>query len=401
MKNISLSSPASLLVALLLIFLMSPGEATAQDASLKYGKPYKIVNGWGGWTRHLITCGQPMGCSASSLKHGVHTGNYSNCEPSEFKWIFISATGKQAGETIMDGDVVYLQNQYGPKGYLDVCGEVEGACADYSYRVNTSADKVTQWTIATREVGPVMENEEVQFRNEYGSKGWLGTCGGSDCSKDGNIAGVYPHREEGQTQTTHWKVTPDGAPGDALIYGQKYHLQSGHSNWGGGYLDMCGHAEECDKALYNVSTHSSPNRDTESGNWTLVSASGKPNGSAVKKGDRVKIIGVHGKETNLMLAYGCEASNYNGYQAAVKRNYRGDGEWMIISDGADGSYLRAGEAVSFLFMHGDALWGALICQGTANCSKNQYGVKMALMKGGDLFLLGDGNADMWRLSLAK
>ena len=143
-----------------------------------------------------------MGSSHPSLFNGVHTSTEYNGQTRSL-WMIISASGKSMGETVMDGDKIYLQNLYDRRGYLDVVGDMGTPCDEYTYHVNTSEGKATKWTIASYDAGPLTIGESIQFRNEYGTGGWLGTCGPSSCT-NGNVVGVFPNREEGNHKTTHW-----------------------------------------------------------------------------------------------------------------------------------------------------------------------------------------------------
>lgn len=70
-----------------------------------------------------------------------------------------------------------------------------------------------------------------------------------------------------------------------LRYGQIYHVQNGHANWTGGYLDT--RDSGCEGNLLCVSTAISSNRDAGSGSWMLVSAEDRAIGSLVRTGDRI------------------------------------------------------------------------------------------------------------------
>lgn len=75
----------------------------------------------------------------------------------------------------------------------------------------------------------------------------------------------------------------------ALRYGSIYAIGNGYANWNGGYLDTCGHAS-CGDNLYNVSTNPSKDRATGTGDWMVLSATGKNNGSVVEHGDKVYLV---------------------------------------------------------------------------------------------------------------
>jgi hypothetical protein len=73
--------------------------------------------------------------------------------------------------------------------------------------------------------------------------------------------------------------------GSPLTYGSTYHIKNNYSGAPNTYLDTRGAG--CDSNWLCVSTASSNSRDQGSGSWTLLSAQGKSNGSAVTEGDLV------------------------------------------------------------------------------------------------------------------
>jgi hypothetical protein len=94
----------------------------------------------------------------------------------------------------------------------------------------------------------------------------------------------------------YFKLVPVGntpAPSrNNLVYGKTYHLQNGYANWGGGYLDVCGHASY-PYNKYNVSCTPSKNRSSNSGSWKILSAQGKSNGTVVMDGDKVRLLNMY------------------------------------------------------------------------------------------------------------
>jgi hypothetical protein len=84
--------------------------------------------------------------------------------------------------------------------------------------------------------------------------------------------------------TAKTAILPHSPP---LIYGSTYYIKNNYSGAPNTYLDVRGGG--CDSNWLCVSTASSKSRDQGSGSWILLSAQGKPNGSAVTAGDLVHL----------------------------------------------------------------------------------------------------------------
>ncbi len=174
---------------------------------VRYGDVYIITDGY--QNLNLLTCGEPLGSTSSSLTYGVHTGP---SKASIAQWIIMPAYNKKNGDPVMNGDKIYLQNQYqfgkNQRGFLDIVGQMEDPCSNYLHHVNTSRSKATSWTI-TANLGQaryIRLGKTIHFKNEVGTKGWLGTCGTSNCEK-GNVAGISSKLEDGNSKTTYWKIS--------------------------------------------------------------------------------------------------------------------------------------------------------------------------------------------------
>lgn len=117
-----------------------------------------------------------------------------------------------------------------------------------------------------------------------------------------------------------------------LIYGKTYHIQNGYTNWGGGYLDICGNAPG---NKYDASTANSPTRDKGTGTWKIISASGKQDGTPVLVGDNIYLqnqyLGDGGYLDTCNNATG--GNKYSVSTANTPTRAQGTGTWKIISSG--------------------------------------------------------------------
>lgn len=174
---------------------------------IRYGDIYIITDDY--QNLNLLTCGKPLGSTSSNLTYGVHTGT---SKASEAQWIILPAYDKKIGEPVMNGDKIYLQNQYqygkNQRGFLDIVGQMEDPCSNYLHHVNTSRSKATSWTITSNlsQERYIRLGKTIHFKNEVGTKGWLGICGTSTCEK-GNVAGISSKLEDGNYKTTYWKLS--------------------------------------------------------------------------------------------------------------------------------------------------------------------------------------------------
>jgi hypothetical protein len=122
-----------------------------------------------------------------------------------------------------------------------------------------------------------------------------------------------------------------------LKYGDRIHLQNGYNNWQGGYLDTNGHASNSG-AKYEVSTTDTPNRGTGTGTWEILSASGKPAGTAVVTGDLIYLRNLYGGDGGYLDTNNhatTDQKNAGGkYDVSTSQNRdraEGTGRWRIFA----------------------------------------------------------------------
>ena len=139
-----------------------------------------------------------------------------------------------------------------------------------------------------------------------------------------------------------------------LTYGSTYRLENAWSNWGGGYLDTRGAG--CDGGLLCVSSSTSTNRDSGSGSWVIVSATGKALGATVMSGDLVHLVNRYpytsaGSEPTGGLAThggfldtrnaGCEGNHLCvSTSPSHDRAGAGTATWRIVADGTPAGTFR-------------------------------------------------------------
>jgi hypothetical protein len=205
--------------------------------SLKYGKWYHVKNHYtppdapGGV--YLDTNGSCNGCTTIT--------NYADVSASKKKdrvglgtgvWRIIPAsvsnpdrTPRKPGDEVHVGDTFYLQNLYGSAGYLDTCGDCQ---------VCTSVNK-----------------------------------------RDVSVSSVR-HRAGSGSKTSIWQFYPPAAgrvpaglimPYVPLNEGQEIHIKSMYDE--DSFLDTCGAAKGSDNRN-DVSTAKVPNRDSNSGLWSII-----------------------------------------------------------------------------------------------------------------------------------
>lgn len=166
------------------------------------------------------------------------------------------------------------------------------------------------------------------------------------------------------------------APGQPLVYGQTYAIQSSYQNGQGGFLDTRGSG--CEANFLCVSTASVPNRANGSGTWKILSASGKPVGTPVSAGDDVHLFNMQGGWGGYLdTAYnGCEDNFFCVSTTYSSNRDQGTGIWKILPNGStstpilEGQPLHllngyAGYNVGFLDVKGQGCEGNLYCVSTS------------------------------------
>ena len=109
---------------------------------------------------------------------------------------------------------------------------------------------------------------KIHLINQYGTKSYLDSFGGSDCN--GQYGIQTSTKSNRDTGSGTWEIRSASKPniGGSIKYGDKIQLinQYGRKS----YLDTCGGYD----GNYGLQTSLSPNRQSGSGTWEIKSASG-------------------------------------------------------------------------------------------------------------------------------
>lgn len=204
----------------------------------------------------------------------------------------------------------------------------------------------------------------------------------------------YIRWEDGGKDSEYWAGSYGARMNNAVLkikdvgplrYGSTYNLRNGYSGFSGGYLDTrnagCADNDLC------VSTAYSTNRDQGSGQWTILSASGKAPGSPVMQGDSVYLANRY----PYLVSVGPVAGAFGGYLDTRGRGCAdndlcvstsgsqdrdsGSGTWTIAAGDGAGMELWAGEPVTLLnhYSNGGYLdTRARGCEGNNLCVSTAY-----------------------------
>jgi Ricin-type beta-trefoil lectin domain-like len=186
--------------------------------------------------------------------------------------------------------------------------------------------------------------------------------------------------DDGRQQWKFISVPASATPAPALVgvlkYGDKVHLQNGYANWQGGYLDACGHAPAPSK--YGVFTSDSKDRDTGSGTWEIISATGKAVSAEVLVNDAIHLRNLYGDNGGYLDVCGhanCGGNKYLVSTSDSKDRDTGSGSWRVYAGASSppDSTVREGDPVHLL--NGYANWqgGYLDACGHAP-APSKYGV---------------------------
>jgi hypothetical protein len=344
-------------------------EAVVDVTPLLYGQIYNFQNGYGGWLDTRV-----RGCEGNVLC--VSTAASNNRDSSSGSWTLTSATGKLAGTPVLSGDQVFLKNMYSADGgYLDTRNTgCEGnlLCVSTATAPNRDGGSGT-WKIqgdGAADGAPLSAAQEVRLQNGWNSfgGGYLDTRG-AGC--EGNLFCVSTSStRDRDNASTHWKLMP--LP--TLLYGHVYDVQNGY----GGVLDTRGAGCEGNKLC--VSTGLTNDRDSGSGSWTLMSATGKLAGTPVVSGDQVYLKNMYGADGGYLDTRntGCEGNLLCVSTATTPNRDGGSGTWKIQGDGAAaGAPLSAAQEVrlqngwnsfggGYLDTRGAGCEGNLFCVSTSS-----------------------------------
>jgi hypothetical protein len=156
---------------------------------LKYGDRVHLQNGYSNWQGGYLDTNSPS--SDSGAVYGVSTADTPTRDPRTGTWEILSATGKNTGDLVLSGDVVYLRNLYGSGSWLDTNGGADAAqkTAGGKFNVLTSSAKdratgtggcrVTARTSSPQDQS-IRYNDVVQLWNLWADNGgFLETNGGT------------------------------------------------------------------------------------------------------------------------------------------------------------------------------------------------------------------------------
>lgn len=119
------------------------------QSGLIYGKTYKVENTWMNKGAYLDVNGQ--GCQENYLCVSTTRSDVRK-KDSTSDWVILSATGKKAGEPVMDGDLILLKNPWMRGSYLGTRGySKDFGCPGYlcvSAWQNLDNVKNTTWKIS-------------------------------------------------------------------------------------------------------------------------------------------------------------------------------------------------------------------------------------------------------------
>lgn len=159
---------------------------------LNYGDLVHLQNGFSSWQGGYLDVNGAS--SDSGAVYGVSTADTPTRDRQSGTWEVLSATGKNTGESVLSGDVVYLRNLYGSGSWLDTNGGADATqqAAGGKFNVLTSSvrDRATgtgRWRVTARTSSPldqrVRYNDVVHLWNLWADNGgFLETNGGTTAS---------------------------------------------------------------------------------------------------------------------------------------------------------------------------------------------------------------------------
>ncbi len=104
---------------LLAVGAVALGNTSLAAQTLVYGQTYKLENTWMTRTAYLDVNGQ--GCQGNYLCVSTTT-DAGRKQSNTSDWILLSASGKQPGQTVANGDIIMLKNPWMKASYLGTQG---------------------------------------------------------------------------------------------------------------------------------------------------------------------------------------------------------------------------------------------------------------------------------------
>ncbi|WP_328730711.1 hypothetical protein OHT20_00340 [Streptomyces caniferus] len=185
---------------------------------LKYGDRIHLQNGYNSWQGgYLDTINNH---TVAGLKHYVATSDSPTRNPGTGTWEITSASGKAAGQPVLSGDLVHLQNLYaGDGGYLDTADHAttaqKGGGGKYAVATAQSKDRTPgsgRWRIFAQTSTPGDQNirhgDVVLLWNTYDDNGgFLETSQNAANNTAGDKYDVCTNAYFNRgSNVTHWKI---------------------------------------------------------------------------------------------------------------------------------------------------------------------------------------------------
>jgi len=171
--------------------------------AIVHGSMVHIRNQYGP-RRYLDTCGHHS-CGGAGFNVVASPGMTRG--PGTGTWEMVKESGSGP---IAHGDLVHIRNQYGPRNYLDACGGA--SCGGgHSVQANPSHHRgghmTGTWEIIKEDgiAGPIVHGDLVHLQNQYGPKLWLDACGHATCG-GGYEVSTTDSRNRGNHRTGTWEM---------------------------------------------------------------------------------------------------------------------------------------------------------------------------------------------------
>ena len=123
-----------------------------------------------------------FGASDCNGQYGIQTSTNSNRDTGSGTWEIRSASEPNIGGSIKYGDKILLRNQYGTKSYLDTCG---GSKGNYGLQTSKSPNRDSgsgTWEIksarGTSNGESIRNGDKIHLINQYETKSYLDAYGG-------------------------------------------------------------------------------------------------------------------------------------------------------------------------------------------------------------------------------
>jgi hypothetical protein len=168
---------------------------------LKYGDRVHLQNGFSGWQGGYLDTNAPSSDSGAVYQVSTTdtpTRGVDGRGMGSGTWEILSATGKNTGDLVLSGDVIYLRNLFGSGTWLDTNGHADATQKTAGGKLNvltsSAQDRAPgsgRWRVTAKTSSPqdqsVRYNDVVHLWNLWGDNGgFLETNGGTT-----SIGGKY------------------------------------------------------------------------------------------------------------------------------------------------------------------------------------------------------------------